>query len=91
MTIVCGQCDEATLIELALRATYKVDVNNRNLMHFLGRLKDICYRNGDGSLSYTTYKVLKYIEAECIIRSMCYNDNRQRSFNCYKDNSNCYF
>ena len=35
--------------------------------------------------------LLKYIEAECIIRSMCYYDNRQRSFNCYNANSNCYF
>ena len=45
----------------------------------------------DEDNSPTTCKILKYIKAECIIRSMCYYDNRQRSFNCYIDNSNCYF
>ena len=36
-------------------------------------------------------EVLKYKVAQFIIRSMSYYDNRQRSFNWYNDNSNCYF
>jgi len=35
--------------------------------------------------------MLKYLVAKCMIRSMSYYDNRQRSFNWYNANSNCYF
>ena len=35
--------------------------------------------------------LLKYIEAECIIRPMSSYDNRQSRSNWYNDNSNCYF
>ena len=55
------QCDKATLTMLALGATYKADHNNENLMHFLGGLRDICYQNNDGGLSYTPYKTLLQI------------------------------
>ena len=41
--------------------------------------------------SFSKDKMLKYIEAECIMLSMSYYDNRQRSFNYYNDNSYCYF
>ena len=34
--------------------------------------------------------LLKYIEAEYIIHSMSYYDDRQRNSNWYNDNSNCY-
>ena len=35
--------------------------------------------------------ILKYQIAECMLRSMSYYDNRQRSYNWYNANSNCYF
>ena len=35
--------------------------------------------------------MLKYLVAECMIRSMSYHDNKQRSYNEYNANSNYYF
>ena len=39
MTIICGQCDNATLTKLALRTTYAVDCGNGNIIKFLDRSK----------------------------------------------------
>ena len=42
----------------------------------------IGFRNGN----FSRYYLLIYVEAKCIIYTMCYYDNRQRGFNCYNDN-----
>ena len=57
MTIICGQCDNATLTELALGSTYAADRNDRNMISFLNRLRVICYENDDGGLSHKPYKI----------------------------------
>ena len=45
MTLICGQCDETTLTELALGPIYKVNHNNGNLANFYYQLRFICYKN----------------------------------------------
>ena len=47
--LIYGQCDNATLTELALGTTYEVDYY---------RLKVVCYESDDSSLSYKPYKVV---------------------------------
>ena len=39
MTIICGQCNNATLTELALGANYATDYDDGNIISFLHRLK----------------------------------------------------
>ena len=58
MTLISGQCDDATLTELALGTTYEVDCNKGNLIQFLDRLKLICYESDNGGLSHKPYKVV---------------------------------
>ena len=69
------------LFEVRINLTYVNFVGN-SWLFFIGYIT-IC--------TVPQYFVLKYIEAEPIIRSMCYYDNRQRIFNCYNNKSNCYF
>ena len=58
MTLVSRQCNNATLTELALATTYKVDRNKGNLINSLNRLKVVCYKSDDGGLPYKPYKVV---------------------------------
>ena len=55
MTLVSGQCDNATLTKLALRTTYEVNLNKEIIINFLNRIKVVCYKCNDGSLSYKRY------------------------------------
>ena len=58
MTLISGQCEDATLTKLALRTTYEVNCNKRNLVNFLNRLELTCYESNDNGLSYKPYKVV---------------------------------
>ena len=63
MTIISGECEDATLTKLALGTTYAVDRDEGNLIKFLDRLKLICYKSDDGGLSYKTYKVVVAVKS----------------------------
>ena len=43
------------------------------------------------TLDSLSLPLLNYEESECTIRPKSYYDNRQRSYNCYNANYNCYF
>ena len=58
MTVISRQCNNSTLIQLALGTTYAVDCDEGDLIKFLDRLKLICYKSNDGGLSYEVYKVV---------------------------------
>ena len=63
MTIISGECDDATLTELAFGTTYAVECDKGNLTKFLDRLKLICYESDDGGLSYKAYKVVVAVKS----------------------------
>ena len=57
MTIICGQCNNATVTKLALRSTYAADCDDGKIINFFDRLKVICYESNDGGLSHKPYKI----------------------------------
>ena len=56
ITIIFGQCDEATKTKIALRATYAVNRQVGRLIKFLKQLHTVCFGSDDGGLSYGHYK-----------------------------------
>ena len=56
MTILFGQCNDATRTEIALDPNYKTDCEDGNLINFLTRLQTVCYGSNDGGLSFKPYK-----------------------------------
>ena len=56
ITILFGQCDEATKTKIALGATYAADRQAGSLIAFLERLRTVCFGSDDGGLSYGPYK-----------------------------------
>ena len=56
MTIIFGQCNDATRTEIALGANYNTDCENRELINFLARLQTVYYGSDDGGLSFKPYK-----------------------------------
>ena len=57
MTIICGQCSNASLSELALEANYATNCDDGNIINFLHRLEVICYESNNGGLSHKPYKI----------------------------------
>ena len=55
ITIISRQCDEVTVTKLALGTTYAVHHDEGNFIKFPDRLKLICYKSDDNSLSYKPY------------------------------------
>ena len=56
MTIIFGQCDDATRTEIALGANYKTDHEDGELINFLTRLQTVFYGSDDRGLSFKPYK-----------------------------------
>ena len=56
MTIIFGQCDDATRTEIALGPTYETDYEGGELINFLTRLRTVCFGSNDGGLSVKPYK-----------------------------------
>ena len=56
MTIIYGQCDDATRTEIALGDNYKILRAKAELIRFLAILQTVCYGSDDGGLSFKPYK-----------------------------------
>ena len=56
MTIIFGQCDEATKTTIALGETYHADYQAGNLIKFLKRVRTVCFGSDDRGLSFGPYK-----------------------------------
>ena len=63
MTILFGQCDEATQTEIALGDNYTEDRDEGRLLAFIQRLRAICFGGNDGGLSYLPYKQVVAIQS----------------------------
>ena len=56
ITIIFGQCNEATKTEIALGVTYVADRQGGNLIKLIKQLRTVCFGDDDGGLSYGLYK-----------------------------------
>ena len=63
ITIIFGQCDEATKTKIALGATYAVDCKERNLINIINQLQTVCFSDDDDGLSYGPYKQVVVIKS----------------------------
>ena len=63
ITIIYGQCDDATRTEIALGASYEQDRKDGNLVNFLERLRTVCYGSDDGGLSFKPYKIVVAVKS----------------------------
>ena len=63
ITILFGQCDEATQTEIALGDNYTEDRDEGRLLPFIERLRSICFGSDDGSLPYAPYKQVVAIKS----------------------------
>ena len=63
ITIIFGQCNDATRTKIAHGTTYEAECDNRNLINFLTRLRTICYKSDDGGLSYKPYKLVVAVKS----------------------------
>ena len=63
ITIIYGQCDDATRTEIALGASYEQDRKDGNLINFLERLQTVCYGSDDGGLSFKPYKIVVAVKS----------------------------
>ena len=63
ITIIFGQCDEATKTEIAVGATYTAELQARNLIKFIKRLRTVFFGGIDSGLSYGPYKQVVAIKS----------------------------
>ena len=56
ITIVYGQCDDASQTEVALNPNYKINRKDGNLIKFITRVQTVCYGSKEGGLSFKPYK-----------------------------------
>ena len=63
ITILFGQCDEATQTEIALGVNYTEDRDDGRLLAFIERIRSICFGGDDGGLSYGPYKQVVAIKS----------------------------
>ena len=63
MTIICGQCNDTTMTEIALGTNYTADRNAGNLINFIQRLNVICYESNDGCLFHKPYNIAIAVKA----------------------------
>ena len=63
ITILFGQCDEATQIEIALGDNYIEDRDEGRLLAFIEQLRAICFGGNNGGLSYPPYKQVVAIKS----------------------------
>ena len=50
VTIIFGQCNDATRTEIALGTNYEAHCDAGDLISFLKRLRTVCYESDDGGL-----------------------------------------
>ena len=56
MIIIYRQCNDATRTKIALRTTYEVDRQDRNITKFLKQVRTVCFGSNGGGLSFGPYK-----------------------------------
>ena len=56
ITIIYGQCDNATRTQIALGNDYGIICNDAELIRFLEIVQKVCYGSDDGGLSFNPYK-----------------------------------
>ena len=56
MTIIYGQCNDATRTDIALSDDYEIIRANAELIRFLAILRTVCYGSNDGGLLFRPYK-----------------------------------
>ena len=80
ITILFGQCDEATQTEIALRDNYTDDRDEGRLLAFIERIRAICFGGNDGGLTFPPYKQV------VAIRSLnTYTNNEVQDHNGFKE------
>ena len=52
ITILFGQCDEATQTKISLEVTYTEDRNTGRLLAFIEQIHTVCFGGDDGGLPY---------------------------------------
>ena len=57
MTIINGQCDDATRTEIALCDDCEIFRNDGELIRFLAIVRKVCYGSDDIVLSFKPYKI----------------------------------
>ena len=56
MTIIYGQCDDATRTKIALGDDYEIIHRDAELIAFIEIAQTLCYRSNDGGLLFKPYK-----------------------------------
>ena len=56
ITILFGQCDEATRTKISFGATYAVDPQAGRLSAFIKQMRTVCFGGDNGGLSYGPYR-----------------------------------
>ena len=56
MTIIYGQCNDATRTKISLGDDYKIIRSDAELIRFLEIVQKVCYGSDDGGLSFKPYK-----------------------------------
>ena len=59
MTIIFGQCDEATKTTIALGETYHADYQAGNLIKFLNQVHTVCFGSNNVGLSFESLTTSK--------------------------------
>ena len=80
ITILFGQCDEATQTEIALGDNYTEDRNEGRLLAFIEQLRAICFGGNNGGLSYPLYKQVVAIKS-----LNTYTNNKVHDPNSFKE------
>ena len=63
MTIVYGQCDDATRTKISIGARYKDICDNAEIINFLVLVRKVCFGSNDGGLSFKPYKITMAIKS----------------------------
>ena len=63
ITILYGQCDEATQTKIALGDNYTNDRNGGRLLAFVDRMRGISFGGDDGGLSFLAYKQVVVVKS----------------------------
>ena len=63
MTILFGQCDEATQTEISLGDNYTEDRDERRLLAFIEQLCAICFGGNNGGLTFPPYRQVVAIKS----------------------------